>query len=423
MTKKLAVDSHQLAVGWQVKRLDEVCRVVNGGTPKTKVDEYWGGIHYWITPAEMGKRSSPFVSETKRTLTDAGLQKCSAQLVPSLSSILSTRAPIGHLVINTTPMAFNQGCRGLVPGDSLDYKFLHFFLLKSVGLLNDLGTGATFKELSAGKLKCVQIPLPSLPEQKRIVAILDEAFAGISQAVANAEKNLANARELFESYLNNVFTRKGDGWVEKRLKEFCDRVSVGHVGATTKYYCKKDEGIPFVRSQNVRPKQLDLSGVRYITPAFHNKLKKSKLEPGDLLFVRVGANRGDCCAVPENIEEMNCANIVFARTISERVRFVEYFCYSPIGQQQLLGMTTGSAQGVINTKSVAELLIFLPSVEEQDRIVQKIDSFSSKITDLETIYQQKLTALAELKQSILQKAFSGELTSTTNTHTKIPHDA
>jgi len=109
---------------WKSKRLDEVSRIVNGGTPNTKVDDYWGGLHYWITPAEMSNRSSPYVSKTNRTLTYTGLQKSSAQLVPPLSVILSTRAPIGHLVINTEPMAFNQGCRGLVPNENIHYKYL-----------------------------------------------------------------------------------------------------------------------------------------------------------------------------------------------------------------------------------------------------------------------------------------------------------
>jgi len=202
------MDKGELMPDLQYKRLDEVCKVVNGGTPKTKVEEYWGGQNFWVTPAEMGKRKTLFISETKRTLTNIGMQNTSAQLVPPLSVILSTRAPIGHLVVNTVEMAFNQGCRGLIPEDNLEYKFLYYFLLGNVDLLNDLGTGATFKELSATKLKCVNIPLPPLPEQKRIVAILDEAFAGVSIAVANVEKNLANARELFESYLNNIFTQR-----------------------------------------------------------------------------------------------------------------------------------------------------------------------------------------------------------------------
>lgn len=136
-----------MKAGWQIKKIGDVCEVVNGGTPKTDVAAYWDGPHQWVTPAEMGKRSSPYISKTTRTITDAGLQNSSARLMPLHSVILSSRAPIGHLVINTEPMATNQGCKGLIPTSNIDAKFLFYYLSSIVPLLNDLGSGATFKEL------------------------------------------------------------------------------------------------------------------------------------------------------------------------------------------------------------------------------------------------------------------------------------
>ena len=208
--------------GWPIKTLGVVCEVMNGGTPKTGVPKYWDGSHLWITPAEMGKRLSPYVSATERKITDLGLRNSSAQMLPPNSVILSSRAPIGHLVINTEPMATNQGCKGLIPGSQLQHKFLYYYLSSVVDLLNSLGTGATFKELSGGKLKEVTIPVPPLPEQQRIIGILDEAFDGIATAKANAEQNLDNASALFESHLQSVFTQRGEGWAEKKLSELCD---------------------------------------------------------------------------------------------------------------------------------------------------------------------------------------------------------
>jgi hypothetical protein len=148
---------------WQSAAIGDVCSVVNGGTPKTGVLEYWGGQHQWITPAEMGKRRIPYIGQTERTITDQGLRNSSARLLPPHSVILSSRAPIGHLAINTEPMATNQGCKGLVPGCRTDYKFVYYYLVSIVELLNELGTGTTFKELSGGKLKKLPIPVPPLP--------------------------------------------------------------------------------------------------------------------------------------------------------------------------------------------------------------------------------------------------------------------
>ena len=387
MIKKLAVGSNQLPVGWQIKTLDEVSRVVNGGTPKTKIDEYWGGQHYWITPAEMGNRSSPFVSETKRTLTDAGLQKSSAQLVPPLSSILSTRAPIGHLVINTKLMAFNQGCRGLVSGENLEYKFLHYFLINSVCLLNDLGTGATFKELSAGKLKGVQIPMPPLPEQKRIVAILDEVFAGISQTVANAEKNLANARELFESYLNNVFTQKDEGWVEKKIGE-CFRVKSGD----------------FLPKRNMNLEgDIDVYGGNGPT----GKHDEYNLKGNNVVIGRVGAKCGNVRSIDQQIWLTDNAFYV-----SEIFQEFDYDFLSMLLRRANLGSTANqAAQPVISYKTIKPVILSFPQeITDQQKIFTNSQQLLDETQHLETIYQQKLTALAELKQSILQKAFAGKLT-------------
>lgn len=153
----------------------------------------------------MGQMNGREIGSTPRTITQVGLDGSSARLVPERSVILSTRAPIGHLAINTTPMAFNQGCRGLVPSDELEHVYLYHFLAYSRQLLQDLGTGTTFKELSATNLKKVPIPLPPLEEQRRIVAILDEAFEGLDRARENAEVNLQNARELFINFASELF--------------------------------------------------------------------------------------------------------------------------------------------------------------------------------------------------------------------------
>ena len=157
-----------MKAGWEVKPLNSVATVFNGGTPKSKVPEYWGDEVEWLTPKDMGKMEGIFIEDTARKISELGLQKSSAKLVPKNSVIMSTRAPIGHLAINTVPMAFNQGCRGMAPTDELDVKYLFYFLSRNVKALNALGTGTTFKELSAGALKSFSIPIPPLEEQKRI---------------------------------------------------------------------------------------------------------------------------------------------------------------------------------------------------------------------------------------------------------------
>ena len=193
---------------WEVKKLGEVCEIVCGGTPDTKVPEYWDGNNLWITPKDMGRLESIYVDDTERKITDAGLKNSSAKILPENSIVLSTRAPIGHLAINKKVIATNQGCKGIIPKYGISTLFAFYFLKNSTELLNSLGSGTTFKELASSKLGEVQFPLPPLPTQQRIVAILDEAFSAIATAKENAEKNLQNAGALFESYLQSVDSEK-----------------------------------------------------------------------------------------------------------------------------------------------------------------------------------------------------------------------
>lgn len=260
--------------------LSEVCRIVNGGTPKSGVADYWEGDVAWLTPAEMGKRKSPFIGHTARTITRSGLKNSSARQVPVGAVIMSTRAPIGHLAIPEVPMAFNQGCRGLVPDERLDTKYLYYFLFFSREALNELGTGATFKELASSALGKFPIPLPSLDEQRRIVAILDDAFAAIATATANTEKNVANARELFERYLAEIFSRNEANWIEEPLNSH-----VRFVDYRGKTPPKRDAGIRLITAKNVKMGFVQRHPEEFVDPAaYDNWMTRGLPKSGDVLF-------------------------------------------------------------------------------------------------------------------------------------------
>ena len=275
---------------WLKRTLGDVCTVVNGGTPKTGVSEYWNGANLWITPAEMGKRLNPYVGDSERKITEVGLRDSSARMLPPYSVVLSSRAPIGHLVINTKPMATNQGCKGLVPSAQLEHKFLYYYLSSIVDLLNELGSGATFKELSGGKLKEVGIPLPPLLEQQRIVGLLDEAFGGIATAKANAEKNLQNARALFESHLQAVFDASGGRWERITLESLLERNwIVGHLdGNHGGDYPRKEEfisaGVPYISANCMDGESVNMSRAKYLSPSRAAKLRKGIAIDEDVLF-------------------------------------------------------------------------------------------------------------------------------------------
>jgi type I restriction enzyme S subunit len=398
---------------WQTKTIGEVCDVVNGGTPKTGVAVYWDGPHQWITPAEMGKRSSPYIGQTARTITNEGLQNSSARLLPPHSVILSSRAPIGHLVINTEPMATNQGCKGLIPSGRIDHKFFYYYLTSIIDLLNDLGTGATFKELSGGKLKEVPVPVPPPPEQQRIVGILDQAFDGIAIARANFETNLQNARALFESHLQSVFTQRGEGWVDKPLSELCD---IKHGFAFKSEFFAPDGEYVLLTPGNF-----------YESGGYRDRSEKQKyfvgeiprdyvLNEGDLLVAmteQAAGLLGSPILIPESDKFLHNQRLGLVSKKFD-VPWTNEFFFHVFNTQAVRKAIHASASGVkvrhTSPTKIGEIVVSFPtSISEQDAIVSTLKDLGAETTRLESLYQRKLAALDALKQSLLHQAFSGAL--------------
>lgn len=398
-----------MKAGWETKTIADVCSVVNGGTPKTGVSEYWDGAHQWITPAEMGKRSTPYVAKTERTITDAGMQNSSARLLPPLSVILSSRAPIGHLVINTEPMATNQGCKGLVPSDELDHKFLYYYLSSIVQLLNDLGTGATFKELSGGKLKEVPIPLPPRPEQQRIVAILDEAFAGIATARAAAEQNRQNARALFESQLQAVFSHGGAGWIENRLDD------VYRIGSSKRVLKSqwKTAGVPFYRGREITRLAAEgsVDNELFISEEHYAELAKQTGVPstGDIVITAIGTIGNAHIVRKSDRFYFKDASVLWMKRISEiSSEFVSLWLKSALFFDQV-DRGNGATVDTLTIQKLQSMKISVPPVERQQEIVAELMTLRDETQCLKNLYQRKIDALDELKLSLLHLAFSGQL--------------
>ncbi len=376
--------------GWEMKKLGDVCEIKNGGTPKTGNKEYWGGDIKWITPKDLGKLGNRYVKDTPRKITKLGLQKSSAKLIPANSIILSTRAPIGHIAINSKEMATNQGCRGIIPSKKITEEYLYYFLGNSVKLLNELGTGATFRELSTRALASVEIPLPSLPEQQRIVAILDKAFIAIATVKANAEQNLLNAKELFESYLQGVFENKGDDsakkadrWEEKRFDQIC----VLQRGFDLPKRLRKEGDYPLVSSNGItdfidiwKVKSPGVSTGRSGTIGKIHFIEKDYFPLNTSLYIKEFHGNDEKC--------------------------IYYF----LKKFDLSRFQSGAGVPTLNRNNVHCVKVYFPnSIKEQQQIVKKLNSLSAETKKLESIYQQKINDLEELKKALLQRAFNGEL--------------
>jgi len=269
--------------------------------------------------------------------------------------------------------------------DFIDTEF--FYHLLSSPLVNEqfhkLASGSVVKNISGDLVKKVVLPIPPLPEQQRIVAILDEAFDAIAQAKANAEQNLKNAQELFESYLQSIFETKGEDWEEKRFDEVC----ILQRGFDLPTLSRNKGDFPLVSSNGITDR-IDLWKVK---------------APG-VVTGRSGTI-GNVHFIEEDYWPLNTA-LYIKEFHGNYERFIYYF----LKNFNLNKYSSGAGVPTLNRNNVHSEMVYFPrSVEDQQSIVAKLDALSEQTKKLESIYKQKLADLEELKKSILHKAFNGEL--------------
>ncbi len=272
--------------------------------------------------------------------------------------------------------------------------------------LKSLSSGTTVSIVNKSKFNSIEIVLPPLQEQKRIVTILDEAFDGIATAKANAEKNLQNAREVFENQLLSIFSNPGEGWVGKTLKQIAMDFGRGR----SRHRPRNEPGLyggpyPFIQTGDIR--NADHLITEYTQTYSELGLSQSKLWPKGTL----------CITIAANIAETGILNFdscfpdsVIGVVVDERqtsTKFLEYLLQSV--KSDLKAKGKGSAQDNINLGTFENHLFPFPDLTIQSFITNQLDALSKEVQNLESIYQQKLTALDELNQSLLHRAFNGDL--------------
>lgn len=286
----------------------------------------------------------------------------------------------------------------------LDIRFL-FYLLKNKNLPS-LAKGVK-PGINRNDVYSIKVKIPPLSEQERIVRILDEVFENIEKAKQNTLKNLNNAKELFESHLNTLLCYFEINGKYKHLSELTTVKDGTH--ESPKYV---KIGIPFITQKNIKDNGLVFitQDTKYISEEDHSKFyQRSNVEQGDILISMIGANRGMACLVDiKNIFSIkNVGLIKFNSNIN--MKYLLYFLKSKFAKKYIDTKSKGGAQEFISLTSLRNFPILYVDIKDQEYIVQQLDRTKENIQKLEQIYNQKLKSLEELKQTILQKAFNGEL--------------
>ena len=299
------------------------------------------------------------------------------------------------------------------PKDDITSEYIYYFL--SLDNIRKTGknrmTGAVgHKRIPVEYVSNQLLLIPPLPEQMRIVSILDKVFAEIEKAKSNAQQNLKNAKELFESYLQGVFGTSTssatgrEGWEEKIMGEVYDVRDGTH--DSPKY---QEKGYPLITSKNLKNGKITYDKVKYISKLDYSNInKRSKVNVNDILFAMIGTIGN--AVVIKNEPDYAIKNVaLFKINNMQNSQFLKFYLDSKFVIDKMKREAKGTTQKFVGLGYLRNFKIHLPPIEEQKRLVQKLDVLFAETKKMEAVYKQKIADLEELKKSVLQKAFRGEL--------------
>lgn len=383
-----------MKAGWKVATIGEACEVEYGTRVVQKRD---AGTAF---PVYGGGDATFFVDSFNR-----------------VSRVVVSRFGMSEQCTRFVGGEFFLNDSGLTLSPKDPSTLLPAFLDQLTLSLNDqifaLGKGAAQKNLDVPAFRNLQIRFPAcLSEQRRIVAILDEAFEAIASAKTNTEKNLQNASSLFRSYLETTCCEVANQVANERLEAVCKQGRVITYGVI-KLGDHVDEGVPCLRTSNVRWLEIDTAGMKRIRSALSNEYARTILRGGEVL-VNVRGTLGGVAAVPTSMAGWNVSREVAVVPVDERridPLFAAFWIGTKRSQSWLAGVKKGAAYTGINIEDLRNLPVPVPSHEIQFKTVEVLQQAQDAMNRLVQLMSRKLAALEELKQSLLHQAFTGQLTS------------
>jgi type I restriction enzyme S subunit len=396
--------------GLVIKDLGDICHFQNGFAFKSKTFKEFGEPVVRITNIQNDRVESKgfvFVDRNDYSQDLSKYEVRKGDLLIAMSG--ATTGKIG-LYRSEKILLLNQRVGLFKPNQSLDKQYLYYFLSTKVEESLAISAGAAQPNLSTEQIKAFQIPLPPFPEQQRIVSILDKAFAAIDQAKANAEQNLKNAKELFESYLQGVF-ENGD-WETSTIQEIT-RVINGYAFKSKDF--KPTHSVKSIKITNVGVKEFVEETDNYLPEEFGETLNKVQVKDGDIVIAltrTIIAAGLKVAVVPATYDGALVNQRVAALVANEenvRPSYLYYYLTTKGVADYVLAHVNTLMQPNLSINDLKTLPVPLPSTDEQENIVSQLDSMQSETQKMEAIYQKKIDDLEELKKSILQKAFAGEL--------------
>lgn len=451
---------HELPGGWVWTRLEDASKeFIGGGTPSRQIHEYFGGNIIWLTPTEVPKNKIVILKDSKEKITESGLKHSSARIIPKDSVLLTSRASIGYVAIAGCDVTTNQGFASFVCSDAIYNFFLAYWLWANKQMLESNATGTTFKEISKSKLRDFYLPLPPLPEQRAIVSKIEQLFSDLDNGIENFKKAQAQLKLYRQSVLKAAcegklvpteadlaraqgrdyeaadvllariqkerrekWNGKGkhkeaeepdvskmptlpDGWIWVNIDQLSEvvRGASPRPAGDPKYF---GGNIPWITVGEItKDKKIYLNSVENFVTEEGKKASRF-IEEGTFLLTNSGATLG----VPKITLISGCINdgSVALLGLDETLKFYLYF-FLFTQTNKLRQINQGAAQPNLNTTIVKRIILPLPPLTEQRRIVTEVERRLSVCDKMEATMTESLQKAESLRQSILKKAFEGKL--------------
>ncbi len=438
---------NKLPIGWVWTRVGEACiELVGGGTPSRNNAEYFRGNIIWLTPTEIPKEKIIIINDSKEKITERGLRNSSARIIPKNSVLLTSRASIGYVAIAGCDLTTNQGFASFVCSSAIHNFYLAYWLWSNKDMLQANATGTTFKEIAKSKLREFFIPLPPLPEQHRIVAKIEELFTELDAGVEALKKVRAQLKRYRQAVLKYAFEGKSteewrkssllslrgsktteaisrdgiatpsarndnlpelpEGWVWTSVGELAEKIHYGYTASST----IEPTGPKMLRITDIQDNTVNWNTVPYCKIESEDK-QKYLLRDGDLVFARTGATVGKSYLIRGKIPDAVFASYLIRIIISKQIKkeYVYNFFQSNEYWRQIHKGKLGIGQPNVNAQTLSQIILPLPPLPEQHKIVEEIERRFSGADEVERVVEQSLKQAGRLRQSILKRAFEGKL--------------
>jgi type I restriction enzyme S subunit len=415
----------QLPEGWKRVTMGEIFTIERGGSPRP-IEDYItndsDGIN-WIKIGDT-KDITKYISHTKEKIKPAGLKK--TRMVYDGDFLLSNSMSFGRPYIMKTTGCIHDGWLVIRKNENIDNDFL-YYILSSSGVyqqFSKLAKGSTVKNLNIEAVKSVKLDIPPFSTQQAIVSKIEELFSELDKGIENlrtAQQQLKTYRQsvlkwAFEGRLTNENVKEGElpeGWKWVKFGDVCNKIQDGsHFSPQIQYDEPGENRFKYITAKNIRNDYMDFRKVTYVDKDFHEPIySRCNPEYGDVLLTKDGVNTGDVTLNTLNEPFSLLSSVCIFKTKKDLLlsEFLKYFIQSVFGSRAILDSMTGTAIKRIVLKKIKESIIVLPSIKEQNKIVQELESRLSLVAKTEESIVESLNQAEAIRQSILKTAFEGKL--------------